>query len=254
MPLPNILWLIYLYAFILALCIGSFLNVVIYRLPLGKSVADGRSFCPHCKNKLKNRDLIPVFSFLLLKGRCRSCKQPISPRYCMVELTTALLALLVLAVNGANALSLCYFAIAALLLCVALIDADTMTIPDPLIIALALCILPTALLSPLPLWQRAVGFVVISLPMLLLCLVQGGAFGGGDIKLMAVCGALLGWQNILLAMFIGVVGGGIWGVYLLRSGKAKKGANICFGPFLSVGICTALLFGAQILASYFSLY
>ena len=137
-----------------------------------------------------------------------------------------------------------------MLLSIALIDAETQLIPNRLNAAVAVLAVLNLLLSPARWAGALIGMVCISVPMLLLCLAIPGAFGGGDIKLMAAAGLFLGWQHTLLAMFFGILGGGFYGMYLLAARKADKKDHFAFGPFLCVGIVLALLFGDPVLAWY----
>ena len=141
-------------------------------------------------------------------------------------------------------------AVCGILLSVSLIDAETQTIPDRLNLALAVCGAVSVLLSPADWLPHVIGALCVSVPMFLLCLVIDGAFGGGDIKLMAAAGLFLGWQNTLLAMFFGIVFGGMYGIYLLAAKKAGKKDHFAFGPFLCAGIVIAMLFGGPVLKWY----
>lgn len=141
-------------------------------------------------------------------------------------------------------------AVCGILLSVSLIDAETQTIPDRLNLALAVCGAVSVLLSPADWLPHTIGALCVSVPMFLLCLVIDGAFGGGDIKLMAAAGLFLGWQNTLLAMFFGIVFGGVYGIYLLAAKKAGKKDHFAFGPFLCAGIVIAMLFGGPVLEWY----
>ncbi|MFI3327341.1 MAG: prepilin peptidase [Clostridia bacterium] len=252
--LELLYFIMYFFVFLTGISIGSFLNVVIYRVPLNISVAKGRSFCPNCNTQIKNYDLIPILSYLFLKRKCRACKQPISPRYCIIELFTGLIAILVTYIVGFNYLAICIFIMSAILLAIAVIDIDTMTIPDGLIIALIVIAIPIAFLQPeITILERVIGFFAVSLPMLLLTLKIPTAFGGGDIKLLAVCGFIIGYQNILLAMFLASILGGIFAISLLQRKKAGKKSEMCFGPYLSIGIFVSALFGSQIISWYLGL-
>ncbi len=246
--------MIYFFVFLIGISIGSFLNVVIYRVPQGISIAKGRSYCPNCNTQIKNYDLIPILSYLILRGKCRKCHKSISPRYMFVELFTGVVAIFICAVNGWNYLSLAQFAVAALLIAVTFIDIDTLTIPDGLNIALAVMAIPMAILQPeIGLVERCIGFFIISLPMLLITLKIPGAFGGGDIKLIAVCGFILGSWNVILAMFLACVCGGTFAIYLLQQRKAGRKSEMCFGPYLCIGVFVAMLFGTQIITWYLGL-
>ena len=136
------------------------------------------------------------------------------------------------------------------MLSVALIDAETQLIPDRLNLALAVCGVLGTLLSPAGWLPHLIGAFCVSVPMLLLCLAIDGAFGGGDIKLMAAAGLFLGWQNTLLAMFLGILGGGLYGIWLLAAKRADKKDHFAFGPFLCAGIVIAMLLGEPILQWY----
>lgn len=247
---------LYLY-FLLILsgaCAGSFLNVVIYRLPKGEFFTKTRSACPACGEKLKWFDLIPVFSYIGLAGRCRYCKDKISKRYPVVEAVCAGLAALCFARFGPNLRFAISFGVSVILLAVAIIDHDTMEIPDSLVIAL----IPFAVLSvwgwtEVSFLERIAGFFTVSMPMCILTLIIHEAFGGGDIKLMAVCGFLLGWKNTLFAFFIALLIGGGYAIYLLISGKSKKGTHIAFGPYLCAGIVSAIFFGSEAIYFYSTL-
>ena len=226
--------LLELIRFLLGAALFSFMNVVAWRLPRGMDPLKGRSVCPQCGHTLGAPDLVPVFSWLFLRGRCRHCGAHIPARYLLVELLGGVLAL----------------AVCGILLSVSLIDAETQTIPDRLNLALAVCGAVSVLLSPADWLPHIIGALCVSVPMFLLCLVIDGAFGGGDIKLMAAAGLFLGWQNTLLAMFFGIVFGGIYGIYLLAAKKAGKKDHFAFGPFLCAGIVIAILFGGPVLEWY----
>jgi len=246
-------FIFYLYIFVIGIVVGSFLNVVIYRVPIEVSFAKGRSFCPHCQAPIKGYHNIPVFSYLWLRGKCADCGQPISIRYPLVELFTGLMAILIFAVYGFSFQWLVVFSAAAILICITMIDFDTMIIPNGLVIALmAPALLSFFFFPQLGILSRVIGIFVISLPMLILVLFIPDAFGGGDIKLMAVAGFMLGWGNTLLASFIGLLLGGAVAVVLLARKTADK--HMAFGPYLCIGIMTALLFGDRIIGWYFNLF
>ena len=253
--------LLALIAFLLGAALFSFMNVVAWRLPRGKNPLTGRSFCPQCGATLTAADLVPVFSWLCLRGRCRHCGARIPVRYLLVELLGGVLALgcrwrfgvayaLADGLFGMRWQGLVALALCGVLLSIALIDAETQLIPNRLNAAVAVLAVVNLLLSPARWGGALIGAVCVSVPMLLLCLAIPGAFGGGDIKLMAAAGLFLGWQHTLLAMFFGILGGGFYGIYLLAAHKADKKDHFAFGPFLCVGIVLALLFGDPVLAWY----
>ena len=258
--------------FLLGAALFSFMNVVAWRLPRGMDPLQGRSHCPQCGHTLGAPDLVPVFSWLLLRGRCRHCGARIPVRYFLVEVLGGVLALgctrrfgtalsltqglfgtalsLTQGLFGMSWAALTALAVCGILLSVALIDAETQLIPDRLNLALAVCGVLGTLLSPAGWLPHLIGAFCVSVPMLLLCLAIDGAFGGGDIKLMAAAGLFLGWQNTLLAMFLGILGGGLYGIWLLAAKRADKKDHFAFGPFLCAGIVIAMLFGEPILQWY----
>lgn len=249
--LVNIVFCVY--AFVLGAVIGSFLNVVIYRVPREISFAKGRSFCPDCGSQIKGCHNIPIFSYLWLRGKCADCGGKISPRYPLIELFTGIMAVLVLWIFGITFQWLVVFSAGAILICITMIDFDTMTIPNGLVIAMMVPALLAFFFFPqVGILSRFIGMCIISLPMLALTLFIPDAFGGGDIKLMAVAGFMLGWQNTLLATFIGLLIGGAVAVYLLA--QKTKDKHMAFGPYLCLGIMTALLFGDIIINWYLGLF
>ena len=248
--------MIYIFIALVGACIGSFLNVVIARLPeKGAFMSDSRSKCPECGHTIRAYDLIPIISWLILLGRCRDCKARISPRYPLVEASGVFFVLVSLFKFGLAWQALIVYGVTMILIAVALIDLDTTEIPDSLIIALIPFAIASIWLLPGITWlSHLIGLVTIALPMLLLALVIPGAFGGGDIKLMAVCGLLLGWQLTLLAFFIALVLGGGVAIYLMASGKRKRGEHMVFGPALCAGVIATLFFGKEILVFYTSMF
>ncbi len=246
---------LYSFFFFTGLCLGSFCNVLVYRIPLGISFARGRSFCPACRHTLAPRDLVPLFSWLALRGKCRYCGARIAPRYPLVELAGGALAVLSALRFGFTAMAAVAFCCCLTLLTVALIDADTREIPDGLVLALAvLAVFSYLLYNQIGIVERLLGAVCISVPMLLLDCVKPTSFGGGDIKLCAAAGLLLGWKGMLVAAFVSLVTGGAYGAYLLRVKGESGKAHFAFGPFLSLGIALALFAGEAILFWYLGLF
>lgn len=243
-----------IYIFLLGSCVGSFLNVLVCRIPAGIPFWKGRSYCPHCHTAIKPYDMVPVLNWLYLRGKCRNCKSPISVRYPIVEAVGGFICVLCFWVYKENLWQAALtFSAAALLLTIALIDFDTMEIPDGLIAAVGVCALASIWGFPeVTLMQRCIGAFCVSAPMFLLCLLIEGAFGGGDIKLLAVMGFYLGWKSCLVGAFIGIMIGGAQAVYLLAAGKVKRGegAHMAFGPALCAGIFLAQLYGTQIYEWY----
>ena len=236
------------------------MNVCIYRLPIAKSIADPpRSVCPNCNNMIKFYDNIPILSYLWLKGRCRHCNTPISFRYPLVEALTGLVALSVFLAFGLTLQGLVYFIFITSLLIITFIDIDHKIIPNVITIPG----IPIGLLLALGL--PAVTFVDSILGLLAgggsLFIVAWGyslltgkeGMGGGDIKLLAMIGTIVGWKGVFFTIFVGsAVGMVVGGTVMLAKGKNMKFA-VPFGPFLSIGAITYIFFGQEIIYWYFSL-
>lgn len=252
--MEPILIFLYVYMFVIGSCIASFINVVIYRVPLGINIAKGRSFCPKCHKTLKPYDMIPVLSWFILGGKCRFCKEPISKRYPIIEFIGGVLGVLCFYHYGIDGMTLISFSLSMVLLAITMIDLDTMTIPNSLVICCVVIAILSIMFHNISMVDRVIGFFIISVPMYVMNLIIPDCFGGGDIKLIAVCGFMLGWQMTLLAMFIAILVGGIYACYLVISKKAKKGAHMAFGPYICLGITLALFYGPQIVNAYLSLF
>jgi len=244
-------------ATVFGLVVGSFLNVCIYRIPRNISVNGnhGRSMCANCGKTLKSYDLIPLFSYLILGGKCRFCKKHISFRYPLVESINALLWGLCVWFYGLTPEMAVYAVFCSVLLVLSMIDLDTQEIPYRLqVIILSLGVISLFLSGFSGIKERLIGLVVVSVPMVMITLISGG-FGGGDIQLMAVSGFLLGYQNNLLAMIIGTILAAIVGVFVARrTKKDEEKVKIPFGPFLSIGLISALFWGQEIYRWYFSFF
>lgn len=245
-------------AFVAGLLLGSFLNVVIVRLPRGESIVTPPSRCPRCRARIQPWDNIPVLSYLLLRGRCRHCRKPISRRYPVVELTSGILLWLLAREARLPALLVPHAAFLLALLVVAWIDFDTRTIPDVITIpgvgvglALSLFLPPGpggavlgALCGGASLWlvgaayERATG-------------VPG--MGGGDVKLAAMMGAFLGVGGVFGTIFLASLGGSLFGALLIARGKGSRRTAIPFGTFLAPAAMVLLLYGEPLFRLYRSL-
>ncbi len=241
------LWIAF-FVFIFGTILGSFLNVLIYRIPLKLDFVKGRSFCPRCHHQLSALDLFPIFSYLFLKGKCRYCQEKISIRYLLIEALTGCLFVLTYLRYDVSWLTFIGFALACDLIVLAMIDLDTMEFDDGFSIFILILGLLALVLHPTNLILTLLGIFVISIPMYLIALFTGG-FGGADIKLMGTAGLLLGFPNIIVAFFIGVITGGIQAVVLLKKGQDKK-SMMPFGPHLALGIFVAFLYAKPILDWY----
>lgn len=251
--------LLYVMVFCFGIAIGSFLNVCIYRLPKEESLVKGASHCMTCGEKIKKRDLIPVVSWCLLGGKCRNCKAPISPRYTVVEFLTGILFVLVFLYYGVdvNPLMACLVSLLyAALIVVFFMDWDTQLISTPVVIFIGFLGVLHLLgnqfldkpLSDITIKSQLLGSLVVSVPFFLIELAsKGKAMGRGDVYLMIAGGLFLGVKAVVIAAFIGMITGSIVGMIL----KHKTGnSKFAFGPFLSLGIATAALYGNQLADLY----
>ena len=230
------------------LAIGSFLNVVIVRVPEGRSLWRPRSTCPGCSAQLAWHDNVPVLSFLWLRGRCRKCGMRISSRYPVVEgVTAATLAAAYLALGPTGD-----FIVAAVLLAtlvvVTAIDLQHQLIPDVITLPGILVGLVANLAIGRVSWLDCViGIALGGGLFLVIILVSRGGMGGGDMKLGAMLGAFLGWKALLFALFAAIVLGGVVAVAVLVSGRRGRKDQIPFGPFLATGGAMALFWGERII-------
>ncbi|MBD2198693.1 MULTISPECIES: prepilin peptidase [Calothrix] len=256
--------------FALGASIGSFINVVVYRLPAGLSVLWPPSRCPHCLNQLKAYDNVPVFGWLWLKGRCRYCKSKISARYPVVEALTGVIFLLVFLLFKVSILTIGYWAFCSWLLALSLIDLDTMTLPNQLTQSgLVLGIIFQIVIGLFPegssvgairhLMMGIVGAVVglwlfDAIALFGSIALGKTAMGAGDAKLAAMMGAWLGWKYLLLAAFIACGVGTLVGIASITLSKRRFGQKIPFGPFLAIGAAIALFGGEAILSAYLRLF
>ena len=257
------------FAIALGACIGSFLNVVIYRVPAGLSILYPPSRCPHCLRQLAPRDNIPVIGWFLIKGKCRYCHTRVSWRYPAVEALTAFLFWCVAAYFGTSISisTLCFYALfLSWLLALALIDIDTMTLPNSLTQSgLVLGLIYQSSLIFANSGDRTslaghlifgIGGAVLGVWLLDIMRISGRFFlnkeamGGGDPKLAAMIGMWLGWQNILLTILIASAIGTLVGAIAILANNLGKQQPIPFGPFLAIGGAISLFFGNTILATY----
>ncbi|MFH1671233.1 MAG: prepilin peptidase [Candidatus Portnoybacteria bacterium] len=240
--------------FILGLLIGSFLNAIIYRLEKKESFLLGRSHCPYCRKVLKWHDLAPLLSFILLLGKCRYCRKKISPQYPIVELATGLL--FVLIVNKFLSVGLLitgyWLLVAGYLIIIFAYDLKHYIIPDkiiyPAIIIAGIFNFQFSIFNQFSIFQfsiwSALGASVFFLSLVLIS--QGRWMGWGDVKMAFLMGLILGWPNILVALFLSFFSGAVVGVILILAGKKKMKSEIPFGPFLAGSTIFVMLFGSFI--------
>lgn len=247
----------YILVFIFGTVIGSFLNVCIYRLPLGKSIVGPRSFCPACMKPIKWFDNVPLISFIVLRRRCRSCGTPIPVRYFLVEMVTALIGVALLYYFALTPKFFVYWFFSCALITIVAIDIEHQEIPD--IISIPGIIIGLLLMTLLRL-DGAESYLKSFFNSLFGILAGGGsmfllgvagelifrkeALGGGDVKLMGMIGAFLGWKLVLLTFFMAPVLGA--GVGLFMKIRFRREV-IAYGPYLSLGALISLLYGDRIL-------
>lgn len=239
--------------FMLGASILSFANVVSLRLPKRLNFITSRSCCPFCHHVLHFYDLIPVFSWLLLKGRCRYCHKKISIRYFLIEILGGILLVHCFHHYGIQIEMFLSFLLMVILIIIALIDYQIMLIPDSLIILIfVLDIIYLFFCHQMK--THLIGFFIISIPIYLLNICYKESFGGGDIKLFAVCGLFLGWQSIFIATLIAVFSASLFALFMMMFRRVKVNQYIAFGPFIALGVIIALLYGSQMMNIYLNLF
>ncbi|MGF1498913.1 MAG: prepilin peptidase [Elainellaceae cyanobacterium] len=258
-----------LIVFVLGASIGSFLNVVVYRLPAQISLLFPPSRCPQCHHRLRAYDNVPVFGWLWLRGRCRYCRHPISARYPLVEAAAGLLFVAVLWSVNSPIVMVGYWILISWLLALSLIDLDTMTLPNPLTqsgLIMGLGFQAIAGWSDGSLTGMAqymmtgiigavVGIWLFDLITLIGSAIYGQTvMGGGDAKLAALMGMWLGWQNLLLAGFLACAVGALVGGGGVALGIINRRQPIPFGPFLAIGAVITAFFGDALIAAYLRIF
>lgn len=255
---------LYMIVFLFGLVVGSFLNVCIYRIPRDISIIIPSSRCPSCNNPIKPQDNIPLFSYIMLGGKCRFCKARISMRYPLVEFLNAVFYVALLWRFGFGWHTLVYFVFSSALIVIAFIDLDFRIIPDRITLSgIPLGFIAGSLILTDPFSRSAllgmtnsligmasgfVGFYLIALAGS--AILKKEAMGGGDIKMMAMVGAVMGWKAVILTTFIGSLVGSIVGVVLMVFKGKNRHAKIPFGPFLAFGAVFTLFFSQDILFWY----
>lgn len=258
--------LVYFFAALLGLCVGSFLNVLVYRLPNGINIALPRSHCPKCKYTLKWYDNIPVVSYLILGGKCRSCRTRIPIRYTIVEIGNALLWVASVAMFWKQSIPMaCINAVAlSILLTMTCTDLEYLMVPDSLQIALGVLAIATLVLSATKVdttvtwYSRAIGAAVFGFAFLVISVIfekKAGveSMGGGDIKLATVAGMLLGWERMLGAMLIATIVGSVVLLIVRKTKKSEKHTQYPFVPFMVLGIVIMMFFGKFLIDGYMNL-
>lgn len=242
---------------ILGLVIGSFLNVCIYRIPEEESIAFPTSHCGKCQHNLSPVDLVPVFSYIFLMGKCKYCNEKISIRYPLIESLNAILYLIVYLKFGLTLMALKYCILVSLLIVIGMIDYDTQFVFTSTTIFGGIIgiifIMIQAVFYKIGIIDSilggSIGFGIIGLIVLL---TKG--MGEGDIEIATVCGLFLGVKGILIGLFLAIILGGIIGIIILSLKLKKAKEKIAFGPCIAIGSLISMLWGTEILNSYLSLF
>jgi leader peptidase (prepilin peptidase)/N-methyltransferase len=254
----------YAVVFLSGLIVGSFLNVCIYRIPRGISIISPSSRCPHCDSPVRVYDNIPLISYIFLRGRCRDCGGRISLRYPVVELLNGLCYLLVIWRYGIGLTGLVYMLYFSVLIVITFIDIDFQIIPDRITLPGSVVALLTGAFlltdpfnrdSSLGVIQSLAGLILGGGMFYLIALIsemilKTEAMGGGDIKMMAMVGALTGWKGVLLTTFTGSLAGSFIGLGLMVFGGKGRRTKIPFGPFLAFGSSITVIWGEEFLRLY----
>ena len=245
--------IIYFIIFLYGITIGSFLNVCIYRIPLHENIITTRSHCTHCGYQLKWFDLFPIVSYIIYRGRCRKCSIKISFQYPIIELFNGLMYVWIFYIHGMNLISILYCLGLSALITLSVIDFRTYEIPFGINIFIGVLGIIRILYDRGNYIDYLIGFISVSGFLLIVDkITKGRGIGGGDIKLMAASGLLLGWQYNLLAFILGCIIGSV--IHVIRMKISNEDRVLAFGPYLSAGIIITMLYGELILDWYLHKY
>ncbi|MFB6467980.1 prepilin peptidase [Cytobacillus sp. Hz8] len=248
------MFILFSYLFIIGIILGSFYNVVGLRVPLKQSIITPRSACPNCHHQLTAIELIPVLSFIIQGGKCRQCRARISPIYPIVELMTGILFVSAPLVLGWTSELFVAWTLISLFMIIFVSDVHYMIIPDKVLLVFAGIFLVERIYIPLtPWWDSVLGAGVGFILLLLIAVISKGGMGGGDIKLFALIGFVVGTKILLLAFFLSTVFGAVLGLVGMLFKIVKKGKPIPFGPFIVMGTLTAYYFHFEIVHAYLNL-
>ncbi|SHE51246.1 leader peptidase (prepilin peptidase) / N-methyltransferase [Caldanaerobius fijiensis DSM 17918] len=246
------MFILYIFVFIIGAIIGSFLNVVIYRVPREESITYPPSHCTRCGERLKAHELIPIISYILLKGRCSHCGERISPRYIAVEAITGLSFVLLFWKFGVSADAFFYALLVSMLISLSFIDLEHMIIPDKILAVGFIGGIVCRLIDLTGLHDYLIG-VLLGFGLLFLIALISGGMGMGDAKLMGVIALYVDWKLVLSTLFLSFVIGAVISLILIASKVKGRKDYIPFGPFISVGAFISILFGYQLLNWYMTL-
>lgn len=239
------------FIFIFCICIGSFLNVLIYRLPIGEDFVIKRSYCPNCKHELEFYDLLPIFSYLILKGKCRYCDSKISILYPFIEILCGCIGLWCYEMYGFNVRMCLHFMVFAILIVISFIDIKTMLILDEFNIGIIILALIRIFMFKLDLFEHIFYAFLIVLLVWIINRIKL-SFGGGDLKLFFSLGLYLG-EEIFLVLLLSIFFGSIYGIYLLIIKKAERNSFIPFAPFIALACLVCIFYGRYLIRWYIRL-
>lgn len=242
--------------FILGLIVGSFSNVCIYRIPKNESIIYPASHCPKCRSKIKPVDNIPLLSYILLKGRCRNCKSKISIQYPVVELLTGLIYLIIYLIYGLSIQTLIYIILSSALIIIAFVDLNEQVILGILSLPGIAIGLILSFFVPYISYVNSVLGILVGGGIILIIRFAGSlifkkeSMGLGDIELVAMIGAFLGWRYITISLFLGFFLGALTGIILILSKIKSREDTVPFGPFIVLGSFITLFWGEKIISWY----
>ncbi|MEC1759139.1 prepilin peptidase [Schinkia azotoformans] len=240
------------YLFVIGLIFGSFFNLVGLRIPENLSIVKPRSACPNCNHQLTAVELIPVISFLIQRGKCKNCSSKISPIYPTFELITGILFAFSFYYFGLTTELIVSLTLISMLIIIVVSDIKYMLIPDKVLIFFAPLFIIERIFIPLdPWWNPILGAAIGFGLLLLIAIVSRGGMGGGDIKLFAILGLVLGWKLVLLAFFMSTLFGSIFGIIGLLIKKVERGKPMPFGPYIALGTIVTYYWG-EILINWYS--
>ncbi|MFT8310417.1 MAG: prepilin peptidase [Sporolactobacillus sp.] len=247
-------FLIQVYLLILGITLGSFYNVVGLRIPANQSIITPPSHCPSCGRRLTILDLVPVFSYIFLGGKCRTCHSKISPIYPIIEAATGFLFLISFLRATSIEEMLCGWLLVSLLMIVLVSDLEYMLIPDKILMFfLPLFAAFRILYHTDPWWDALAGMAAGFALLALIALISRGGMGGGDVKLFAVMGLLVGMKLVILGFFLSTFFGAVIGIGGMLLGFIKRRQPVPFVPFIVLGMLTSFFFGDQLIAFYLNL-
>ena len=242
-----------LVAVLFGLVVGSFLNVVIHRVPRRESVVWPASYCPHCGEPIRPRDNVPLISYMMLRGRCRNCKEPILVRYPAVEATTGLLFGAAAFQFGVSLALLHALVFISALISLAVIDLEHRLLPNVIVGPAALAGLVLSILAnPAGWWTYPLSAIAVAGALLALALIYPSGMGMGDVKMGGMLGAFLG-PYAVLAVFLGALIGAITGGLLMATGKIQRRSALPFGLFMALGGIISVFVGPELWALYMNL-